>query len=115
MKILSFNAWRSQNAELENELQKQFESQRNCEYCDGMGTHECDCGDTHDCHHCDGTGVYHGEGITSVEGELKIIYKRNRDREIDKISKWGVATNNQEVVEQVENPIEIQLSQESVR
>jgi hypothetical protein len=48
--------------------------QERCDVCDGMGDHECECGDTHECRACDGTGYAyktHADYVGALRSEIE--------------------------------------------
>jgi RecJ-like exonuclease len=96
MKILSFKAWMKQNEELVNALKS---TERDCQYCDGDGKHECDCGNLHDCRNCDGTGKE--DGSDSADSRLRDVYDKKRITELAGLASWG----NVVMLEELSNPI----------
>jgi len=50
-----------------------------CGVCDGMGDHECECGDTHECGACDGTGY---------TDKTHDVYEEQLRNEIEHLQSW---------------------------
>jgi hypothetical protein len=79
MEPKSFSQWKSENADLLDELE---ETSNQCGYCDGRGDCQCDCGDLHDCRHCDGTGK-------KQRDLAKEMYEKYLDDDKKKMERWG--------------------------
>ena len=100
MKILSFDAWKQLNKDLVEELESKKEE---CDYCDGFGSHECECGDEHDCKYCEGTGYVNGD----PEHILRTTYDKRLQAEVEKIAKWGIADTTKEEIKEIDSLITV--------
>jgi DnaJ-class molecular chaperone len=73
----SFREWIAINHDI-----KPIISENKCFECDGLGRHECECGDEHECRNCDGTGKYK-KTIT-----LEEIYSKQLEKDEIILQKW---------------------------
>jgi hypothetical protein len=74
VKVLTYEEWIKLPVIAEAGIKRE-----KCDLCDGMGNHECECGDTHECRACDGTGYL---------DKTRNVYEKQLRNEIEHLQSW---------------------------
>ena len=88
MKILTFDEWLEENADL---LDRDFRKKVTCRTCEGSGEGSCPtCGnDTYECDACDGTGKVAGEVARGQHKEMLFKqYKELAEKQTAQYEQW---------------------------